>query len=267
MELKLSRTHLSNKKLEIYSSDCPQLWSKYPERHSIYGPKDIDYSFNSLGFRCDEFNIPNQNSIVFMGCSHTMGLGIPYYETWAYKLHQYFAPNTPYWNLGFEKSSIDAQVLLLKDLASDLKPNKIFFLMPNLYRRYIKAKDTILHYSPMIGQDKKIFDPKNNYEKFNIDKLEVLLLDQSFAFFQVELYLSMLDLIAKKYQTTVYLQHWYLTKPDEKILLESLINRFTNIIQLKTEWEIKDFARDKIHFGPESHTIFSSNIKKEFNNF
>ena len=136
VNIKLSRAHLANKKFDIYSADCPTAWNKHPDRTSIYGPEDIEYAFNSAGFRCDEF-IESLDPMVFLGCSHTMGLGIPYQETWAYKIHKQLSPNGPFWNLGFEKSSIDAQVLMLNEYVAELQPKRIFFLMPNLYRRYI----------------------------------------------------------------------------------------------------------------------------------
>lgn len=261
MNLKLSRTHLANKKLSTYSADCPQAWAKNPTRSSIYHATSFDYKFNSMGFRCDEFSLRSNNPTIFLGCSHTMGLGIPYTESWAYKLHNTTSPTEPFWNLAFEKSSIDAQVLLLNEYASELKPQRIFFLMPNLYRRYIRYNNDALHYSPMLGQDKKFFDPNNTYEKFNIERLEPILLDQSYAFAQVDLYLTLLDLIASKLNATVFLQHWYLTKEEEKIKLNSLLEKFSNIVKLDTEWEIKDWARDKMHFGPNSHSIFAEKIK------
>lgn len=265
MNLKLSRTHLANKILSTYSADCPQAWAKNPTRNSIYNATSFDYKFNSMGFRCDEFNLYSSSPTVYLGCSHTMGLGIPYTESWAYKLHNSIMSNVPFWNLAFEKSSIDAQVLLLNEYADELKPQRIFFLMPNLYRRYIRYNNDALHYSPMLGQDKKFFDPNNTYKKFNIEQLEPTLLDQSYAFAQVDLYLTMLNLIAGKLNATVFLQHWYLTNEEEKLMLNSMVEKFSNIVKLNTEWEIKDWARDKMHFGPNSHGLFANRIKDELN--
>jgi hypothetical protein len=263
VNLKLSRTHLSNKTLDIYSADCPEAWAKNTNKTSIYSANSFDYKFNSMGFRCDEFCLQSNVPTVYLGCSHTMGLGVPYNESWAYKLHQRLSPLDPFWNLAFEKSSIDAQVLMLNEYVNELQPKRIFFLMPNLYRRYITYGNSMLHYSPMLGQDKKFFDPKNTYETFNIDSLEPTLLDQSYAFSQVDLYLTMLDLIASKYNATVFLQHWYLTKTEEKLMLDTLIAKFSNIVKLDTEWEIKDWARDKMHFGPDSHSLFADRLSNE----
>jgi hypothetical protein len=43
--------------------------------------KKISYKFNSLGFRCEEFT--EEPSIMFLGCSNTIGIGLPIEETWA----------------------------------------------------------------------------------------------------------------------------------------------------------------------------------------
>lgn len=263
MNLLSSRLHLANKQLDTYSADCPTAWSKNSTRTTKLGPGDVDYYFNNLGFRCDNFEANSTENIVFLGCSHTMGLGIPYQDTWAYKLHNRISKESPYWNLGFEKSSIDAQVLLLKELAPKLNPSKIFFLMPNLYRRLIYNSKGLLHYSPMIGQDRKFFDPNNEYALFNIDKLESLLLDQTYALFQLKIYLSLLDLLAKQYCSKVYLLHWYMTTDLEKQLINNVVAGFSNIKELKTEWKIQDWARDKMHFGPISHGLFAEDILEE----
>lgn len=43
---------------------------------------NIEYVENSLGFRCNEFNrVDNDKKILFLGCSHTYGFGLPQDQT------------------------------------------------------------------------------------------------------------------------------------------------------------------------------------------
>ena len=42
--------------------------------------KEFTYQFNSFAFRCEEFT--NDPSILFLGCSHTVGVGLPIEHTW-----------------------------------------------------------------------------------------------------------------------------------------------------------------------------------------
>jgi hypothetical protein len=48
-----------------------------------WNENSFDYTFNSAGFRSDEFS--DEPGIMFLGCSHTVGIGIPY-ETTAAKI-------------------------------------------------------------------------------------------------------------------------------------------------------------------------------------
>ena len=47
---------------------------------------DFTYRFNSHGFRAEEFS--DEPSVMFLGCSMTMGVGIELEHTWAYKVAQ-----------------------------------------------------------------------------------------------------------------------------------------------------------------------------------
>ena len=42
--------------------------------------QEITYKFNSFAFRCNEFT--SDPSILFLGCSHTVGVGLPIEHTW-----------------------------------------------------------------------------------------------------------------------------------------------------------------------------------------
>jgi len=44
--------------------------------------RTIEYTFNSKGFRCNEFS--NYDSIIFLGCSYTIGIGLPIANTFSY---------------------------------------------------------------------------------------------------------------------------------------------------------------------------------------
>jgi hypothetical protein len=65
--------------------------------------RQFDYTFNSHGFRCKEFS--DLPSIVFLGCSHTMGVGIPQEYTFAEIVAR--ETNLNCVNLGVSGSSID----------------------------------------------------------------------------------------------------------------------------------------------------------------
>lgn len=85
----------------------------------------IEYKTNSHGFRCDDFN--NDDSIMFLGCSHTLGIGLPLECTWGHIVSK--SLNLKCVNLGLGGSSCDTAYRLASHYIEKLKP-KIVVLRP-----------------------------------------------------------------------------------------------------------------------------------------
>lgn len=78
------------KTVEYTESDFPDKWKKAWKNRKAYKTKEyyyqiqqnINYSLNSLGYREKEFDKIDWNtSYVFLGCSHTFGVGVKEHET------------------------------------------------------------------------------------------------------------------------------------------------------------------------------------------
>ena len=254
-DIKKIREPFINKISKELAPDVKGFWSDDPTRTTIYNEDSFNYKFNNYGFRCDEFDSTIKNNNVFLGCSHTMGIGLPYEETWAFKLHTKLSKTKPFYNLSFEGSSLDIQISLLNEFIDLLNPKNVFFLLPNIYRRFFYLKNEAFNYFPLINQD-KFFNKKNKHSKFEIEKIESLLLDQSYVFFEFLKNIKFLNLLATHYNFNVYISHWYLSKPDEHNFLNDIIKDMSHIKIIDVKWEIIDWGRDKRHFGPNSHTKF-----------
>lgn len=89
-------------------------------------PGAISYKINSHGFRCDEFD--EQDCIVALGCSFTVGIGLPLHQTWpqivAKKLG--VACRTLAWG----GLSADSCFRLLDYWLPILRPRAVFMLAP-----------------------------------------------------------------------------------------------------------------------------------------
>lgn len=78
--------HLANQSHEWLPMDTKDLYQQNVKKHYELLKKfnwidtEISYKFNSDGFRSEEFS--ERPSIVFLGCSLTIGIGIPYECTW-----------------------------------------------------------------------------------------------------------------------------------------------------------------------------------------
>lgn len=86
---------------------------------------NVTYKFNEYGFRSDEFE---GDGALFLGCSHTVGTGIDWERTWAYKVAN--ALNLKCWNLGIAGSSNDTAFRIADYWIPLLKPKKVFYLAP-----------------------------------------------------------------------------------------------------------------------------------------
>jgi hypothetical protein len=77
----------ANQELYWLPTDTEELYRKnLCEKHELLDKngwidKKFTYKFNSHGFRGDEFC--QDASIVFLGCSNTVGIGLPWESTWA----------------------------------------------------------------------------------------------------------------------------------------------------------------------------------------
>jgi len=93
-------------------------------------PNAITYDINSQGFRCNELQ-ENRNAIVFLGCSHTYGVGLPIQNTYVYNLSTML--DMPYFNLGIPGSALDTAFRMACYWLHIIKP-KIVVCFHGIYR-------------------------------------------------------------------------------------------------------------------------------------
>lgn len=96
----------------------------------------IDYTFNSDGFRTDEFD--DRPNFVTIGCSFTQGVAVNRSDTWAQLVSDQLGLSV--WNLGVAGASADTCYRIIKHYAPILKPKFVVLLEP----RYNRVE---LHYS------------------------------------------------------------------------------------------------------------------------
>ena len=93
-----------------------------------YRENPIEYKFNNCGFRTpDDFNDIDQGNI-FLGCSHTVGIGHHLENTWSYKLNEHIGGK--FWNLGQGGSGVNTAFRLLYGFKDYLKGKTIFHFGP-----------------------------------------------------------------------------------------------------------------------------------------
>jgi hypothetical protein len=226
--------------LKWYGSDREQT---YDPHGNLYGPDDIDYTFNKNGFRCDEF-IDSNVRIAFLGCSVTEAIGVKKEEGWAYQILEMIRKDTnlaiPYWNLSIGGCGLDAIVRAYYHYHNILRPHIVFAFLPG-YRREIFVAEHIgnVPYFAHIQDD-------------SLHKHAVLI-DPRAIHYETEKNLAMLDLMLVKYGTLMIWNGWgYEHYPT------NFHHRYMDII----DWDMR--GRDKMHPGPDSQLRFATKIYSQY---
>ena len=104
---------------------------------------NFTYKFNANGFRCNEFT--SDPTIMFIGCSHTIGIGLPEDKTWpsivSKKLNMACA------NLGQGGGSADTAFRLCHGWIDQIKPKIVVFMPPPSPRFEIIVHGVVEFYS------------------------------------------------------------------------------------------------------------------------
>jgi hypothetical protein len=101
--------------IENYSLLEENGWINYPS---------FTYDFNSHGFRCSDFT--NEKTIMFLGCSITMGLGLPNQYIWPSLVSNSLGMRSA--NLGINAGSCDTAFRLCHGWIDVIKPSIVIFL-------------------------------------------------------------------------------------------------------------------------------------------
>jgi hypothetical protein len=124
-------SRLANQTVKWHGTDQEELYQQnlIKNRSNLeqynWVDRPITYKFNSYGFRADEFDSAGSN-VMFLGCSHTEGIGLPYESTWAHivstklKLKNY--------NLGIGGASNDTAFRMAHHWINQLTPDLVIFL-------------------------------------------------------------------------------------------------------------------------------------------
>lgn len=133
----------------LYSPNSVELWTgsdrktlfesnlkKFPNDPDLlwYKENPIKYEMNNYGYRTP-YNFKRGDEVtIYLGCSHTMGVGQPFEDTWAYRLHQQLNDGTELVNLSQGGVGIEDQFRQLYTWRGFFKIRNIFHFQP-IYAR------------------------------------------------------------------------------------------------------------------------------------
>lgn len=195
---------------------------------------DISYDFNSYGFRCDEFT--SDNNIVFLGCSHTLGVGLPLENTFAYNVSK--SLNLKMCNLGKGGGALDTCFRLAYYWLNILQPKIVVCQMPEETR--LELRDNL-----------------SNVENVDLWRIESLL-HYTHRFY--------------KRHWVRFPEQYILHQHKNLLAIKSLCQQLNiklvvldqNILTSITSRD-RDYARDLAHYGHKTHKQLANIVLGKIN--
>lgn len=240
---------------KIYSKTLKWFPADFEETYdpvdNLYGPNDISYTFNSNGFRCDEFDIPSDCQIVFLGCSITEGVGVRLEESWSFvlldKIKKELGVDIPYWNLSLSGAGLDSQVRAYYKHYDQLKPQIAIAYFPTMVRREAYIAES--------GHEHPVFLSPNHHFLSKLYVTNEILSDLRNARYETEKNFVLLDFMLKKYNTDFLWGHYGAEWQD-------IDHDFYTYYDLQIDLDRK--GRDKMHPGPKAHYVFAMQLYDKF---
>lgn len=246
------RMGLNGQTTKWFGSDNYKSYLKY--QPNPYTEDSITYKYNEYAFRCDSF-VPSDHRLVFLGCSHIEGSGLPLEETFSYQVYneikKRIGKEFPYWNLGLGSCGLDSMIRCYYHFHEKLRPQVVITVFPCYRLEYFEEK----WYSALINNDiRKIFSKNPYLSQSNVME------------YNIEKNLMILDLLLEKNKTLFIWDKW-----DNEIYKNvnvHLLNNFKNNINA---WETVlsnsrgfPLARDGLHQGKKFNDDFAKVILDKY---
>ena len=189
---------IENYKGKWLGTDNPTNWEKNKQNHQgssdfVYWENNpITYEFNNHQFRTpDDFNTEDEG-IIFLGCSHTSGIGLHWNQTWVHHICKRYKRKA--WNLAIGGMGIQTcyrNLTIWTQKERRLKAKKVLLLIPHFERWELAsyARNKAHNYTPVTVQTLETFLGKNT-TSYNV--MTELLFSETTSFWNMR---SQLDAI------------------------------------------------------------------------
>ena len=146
-------THIRSKTVYFNGSDSKYLWEKniknlenykFFEENGWLDEQAITYTFNTHGFRCEEFD--QRPAWLALGCSFTEGVGLSVDDVWPAPLNKLIDKHI--WNMGVGGSALDTCFRLLDYYIDKLNVQGVFLLQPPEHRIEVFTSGSPVIYLP-----------------------------------------------------------------------------------------------------------------------
>ena len=216
---------------------------KYPDSIHIqnYLKKPIQYDLNMYGFRTpDDFDLKDSGN-VFLGCSHTFGIGHYLENTWSYILSQKIGGK--FYNISHPGTGVMTQYRFLKHFSPEINFKNVFHFLPHeCWQRmeypFKEGAFDILSYHE---------EHEEHFQKYKDFILDVITVEK-FSNNNVMVYIDAIKTICKENGANYYL------------ITDSYLKEINPYHTEMTP------ARDLSHYYVEEHHELANLFLKQYNN-
>lgn len=245
-----------------------------------YKEDEVVYRFNDFGFRSNDFsNISKDDSLLFVGCSITEGIGLPYEHIWSSQMTKLINQGDKQFrafNMSLAGTGLDTMFRNIYVLIKNLEkvPHSVFLLIPPLYRMETFVSEKLeddeypYFFNPFnkrdsnnkFWHDKKIANI-NLRERFHYAYGKLVYLQDFLESRGVKLYISIWDFgeyrSGEKRKIDFFKEN--LPSSLKKDFLESEFKKTSTSTAFPQE-----IAKDLFHPGPNSHFDFAVSVYNEY---
>ena len=220
-----------------------------------YKADDFYYDTNANGFRCDDFDTMDftKKSVIYLGCSHTFGMGLPEEHSWPTITHNKLQKENNtiynYINLGVAGAGIDYYLHYLPYFAK-FNPEIIISCTPEITRiNKILNNTTITQLTPFsVLDDHYLKTTKKQLSAGEIMYRDTILEGNGEFEYKKEV-------IFANVKSTAKLVNAQFVEIDNSVLIECH----------QADGQLSDNARDNAHCGKIANEKFSEIIMDKIN--
>jgi hypothetical protein len=207
----------------------------------------FNYELGKHGFRCDDFDTIDftKQSIVYLGCSHTFGIGSPEEDIWCSILHKLLQEhhNTEfnYINLGVGGGCID-DYLRFMPYMKKFNPHTIISCTPPTHRMILCNEVGAGYMGTWL---RKSINHQNDYNAF----FELLKYNEEYFLYKYDMTLHAIKSLADAMEIEFH--------------EANIRDTFFDIEEVKTQLGDEAHGRDGSHYSRKIHEMFATSYFKK----
>jgi hypothetical protein len=212
-----------------------------------FSVESVGYHFNSLGYRGCEFEYkPGEAGVMFVGDSHTFGIGMPWEQLWTSLIIEHlrclWGVPVRQFNLAWSGTGADHIAMTIHQSVEVLRPAAVFVLWSFTGRMtwFLDTRHQV-HFIPEVIPP---WCPKEHaaYLRLTTDAQ---------GFFN---YVRNFHLVNDRLRRLGIPFYWGMLERFS----EAMLAPYVSLDGYAGDWRIVDFSRDGVHAGLRSHQLFAS---------